>query len=190
MVAVMAGPLLGEWPGRHRYAAIITGFCGVLVVTRPGGDMHWAVLVALATAVANAAYALITRMLAGRDRPRTTLFYSGLVGALVVIPVLPVVWAMPPGRVWAAVVGMGVLATLGHYLLIQANERTAASVLAPFSYTQLVGATLLGWVVFGDVPDRFTLLGGLVIGLSGITMLLQERRLRRRAADAGARRSR
>jgi len=190
MVAVMAGPLLGEWPGRHRYAAIITGFCGVLVVTRPGGDMHWAVLVALATAVANAAYALITRMLAGRDRPRTTLFYSGLVGALVVIPVLPVVWAMPPGRVWAAVVGMGVLATLGHYLLIQANERAAASVLAPFSYTQLVGATLLGWVVFGDVPDRFTLLGGLVIGLSGITMLLQDRRLRRRAADAGARRSR
>jgi len=97
---------------------------------------------------------------------------------------------MPPGRVWAAVVGMGVLATLGHYLLIQANERAAASVLAPFSYTQLVGATLLGWVVFGDVPDRFTLLGGLVIGLSGITMLLQERRLRRRAADTGARRGR
>ncbi len=123
LVAVLAGPLLGEWPGRHRYGAIGAGFVGVLIVTRPGLGAHWAVLVAVLTAVANALYAITTRRLAGRDKPRTTLFYSGLIGAVVVLPVLPAVWAAPPGRVWAAVVGMGVLATLGHYLMIQANER-------------------------------------------------------------------
>lgn len=182
IVAVLAGPLLGEWPGRRRYAAIAAGFLGVLIVTRPGLGAHWAVLVALLTAVANAFYALITRRLAGRDKPRTTLFYSGLIGALIVVPVLPAVWAAPPGKVWVAVVGMGVLATLGHYLLIQANERAAASVLAPFSYSQLLGATVLGFLVFGDVPDRWTLLGMVVIAASGVWMLLTERRVRRRAA--------
>lgn len=183
IVAVLAGPLLGEWPGPHRYAAVGAGFIGVLIVTRPGGNAHWAVGVALTTAVANAFYAITTRRLVGRDKPRTTLFYSGLIGAVVMLPVLPVVWSAPPGRVWAAVAGMGVLATLGHYLMIQANERAPASVLAPFSYTQLAGATILGWLVFGDVPDRWTVLGMAVIAASGIGMLLGERWIRRRSGS-------
>jgi drug/metabolite transporter (DMT)-like permease len=175
MVAMLAGPVLGEWPGAHRIGAIIVGFVGVLVVTRPGVDVHPAVFVAMLTAVMNAIYALTTRQLAGRDRPLTTLFYSGLVGAVVGRPVLPFVWLMPPGVVWIAMAAMGALATLGHYLMIQAFERAPASTLAPFSYTQMVWATLVGWLAFGDAPDRWTLLGGAIVGASGLYLLWRER---------------
>ena len=172
VIAALAGPLLGEWPGPHRIAAILVG---VLVVTRPTGPAHWAVLVAVATALMNAVYALTTRRLAGRDKPLTTLFWSASLGALIVAPIIPFVWVSPPGRIWLAMVLMGILATVGHYLMIQANERTPASVLAPFSYTQLVGATVLGWLVFGDAPDAWTLIGGLIVGASGLYMVLRER---------------
>ncbi len=171
IVAVLAGPMLNEWPGPHRIGAVIVGFGGVLVVTRPGGGMHPAVFVALLTALMNAIYIITTRRLAGRDRPLTTLFWSGMVGAAAVSPVLPFVWMEPPGVVWAAMAGMGALATLGHYLMILAYERAQASTLAPSSYTQLVGATLIGWAVFGDVPDIWTIIGGAIVGASGLYLL-------------------
>lgn len=175
VIAVLAGPVLGEWPGPHRIAAVIVGFVGVVVVLRPGLDMHWAVFLAMLTAFTNAAYALVTRRLAGRDRPLTTLFWSGFVGAAAVLPVLPFVWVWPPAAVWAVLVLMGVLATLGHYLLILANDWASASTLAPFNYTQLVGATALGWLVFGEHPDGWTIAGGAIVALSGLYMLWRER---------------
>jgi drug/metabolite transporter (DMT)-like permease len=179
VVAVLAGPVLGEWPGPHRIGAIIAGFLGVLVVVRPGGSMHPAVFVALGTALSNAGYGLLTRQLAGRDRSQTTLFYSGLIGAVVVLPVLPFVWETPQGVVWIAMTVMGALAALGHYLMILAYERAQASMLAPFSYTQLVGATVIGWGGFGDAPDRWTLVGGAIVGGSGLYLLWREQRARR-----------
>jgi drug/metabolite transporter (DMT)-like permease len=175
IVAIVAGPVLNEWPGPHRIAAVVVGFGGVLVVARPGGDMHPAVFIALTTAFMNAATIITTRRLAGRDRPLTTLLWSGIIGAGIVSPVLPFVWMQPPSPapsvVWAAMALMGALATLGHYLMILAYERAQASVLAPFSYTQLVGATLIGWAVFGDVPDLWTVLGGAIVGASGLYLL-------------------
>jgi drug/metabolite transporter (DMT)-like permease len=175
LVALLAGPLLNEWPGPHRIAAIVVGFLGVLVVTRPGGPVHPAVFIAVLTALMNAIYSLTTRQLAGRDRPLTTLFYSGAIGALAVLPVLPFVWMTPPGMVWVAMAAMGALATLGHYLMILAFERAPASTLVPFSYTQLIGATVIGWFVFGDAPDRWTLIGGAIVGASGLYLLSRER---------------
>ena len=175
VIVVLSGPVLGEWPGRHRAGAVVVGFIGVVLVTRPAGAVHWAVGVAGLTAVANAAYALLTRRLAGRDRPQTTLFWSGLVGAVATAPVMVGVWAPVPWAVWGAVVGMGVLAALGHYLLILANERAGASVLAPFTYAQLVSAVGLGWVVFGDAPDVWVVVGGAVVAGSGLYVLYRER---------------
>ena len=175
VVAALAGPLLGEWPGPRRWAAVLVGFVGVLIVTRPGATAHWAVGVAMLSAVANSAYALLTRRLAGRDQPLTTLFWSGWVGAVLVAPVPAVAWVPPPGSVWAALVLMGVLATTGHLLLILANERATASTLAPFTYSQMVTATLLGFLVFGDVPDGWTVVGGAIVGASGLAMLFIER---------------
>lgn len=182
VIAGLAGPLLGEWPGPHRVAAILVGFAGVLVVTRPGLHMQPAVFLALGSAACSAAYALLTRRLAGRDRPTTTLFFSGLVGGIAVCPLLPFVWTEPPAQVWVALILMGALGAGGHYLLILANERTAASTLAPFTYTQLVGATLLGLLLFDDAPDRYTLLGGTIVAASGIYLVLYERR---RSSDPG-----
>ncbi len=180
VIAALAGPVLGEWPGPHRIAAVVVGFVGVVVVTRPGLHMHWAVWVAVLCALMGAVYALTTRRLAGRDRPLVTLFWSGLVGAVAVLPAMVAVWVPMPAAAWAATGLMGVLATLSHYLLILANERTAASTLAPFTYTQLVGATLLGWLVFGDLPDGWTVLGGGIVAASGLYILFRER-VRRRA---------
>ena len=174
IVAGLAGPLLGERLGPPRIAAVLAGFAGVLIVARPGLDMRPAALVAVLTACASAVYALMTRAVAGHDRPYTTLFWSGTVGAAAVLPVLPFVWVPPPASVWLAMAGMGVLATLGHYLLILANERAPALILAPFTYAQLVGATVLGWLVFGDAPDRWTLLGGTIVAASGLSLLVLE----------------
>ncbi len=185
IVALMAGPVLGETLGRHRVGAIAVGFLGVLVVTRPwSGAVHPAMLLAFGTALANASYALITRLLAGRDPPLTTLFYTGVVGGLLVLPLLPFVWAPPKDpAVWLALAALGVFGGLGQWLLIMAHQRAPASTLAPFFYAQLLGATLLGWLVFGELPDRWTLAGGAIVACSGLYLL---RRERIRGADPSA----
>ena len=177
IVALMAGPVLGETLGRHRIGAIAVGFIGVLVVTRPwSGAVQPAMLLAFGTALANASYALITRLLAGRDPPLTTLFYTGIIGGLLVLPVLPFVWA-PPSNLpaWLALAALGVFGGLGQWLLIMAHQRAPASTLAPFFYAQLLGATLLGWLVFGELPDRWTLAGGAIVASSGLYLLRRER---------------
>ncbi len=176
LVALAAGPLLGEWPGPRRLGAVAVGFVGVLVVTRPwSGRIEPAVLLAVLTACANALYAVLTRLLAKRDRPLTTLFYSGLIGCAVVLPALPwVQGGAPPAPVWLAFAALGSFGAVGHFLLILAHARAPAATLAPFFYAQLLGATLLGWLVFGEVPSRWTALGGSIIAVSGLYLLYRE----------------
>jgi len=173
-VAAIAGPLLGEWIGWRGALAVLAGFGGVLVITRPVVGVQLASLLALGTAAANALYIVATRFLAGRDSSRTTLFYTGLVGAAAA---LPFTW-QPPGTAlgWAVTVAMAVLASLGHWLLILAHRRAPASLLAPFSYAQLLWAAVLGGVVFGEVPDRWTLAGGAVVIVAGLCLLSLQRR--------------
>lgn len=177
IVAVIAGPLLGEWVGRRGAVAVLVGFGGVLVITRPGAGMQLASVLALGTAGANALYVVATRFLAGRDSTRTTLFYTGMVGAAVALPVLPFTWR-PPGTLlgWGVTLAMGTLASLGHWLLILAHRRAAASLLSPFGYAQLLWAAVLGGVVFGEVPDRWTVIGGMVVIAAGLYLLSLQRR--------------
>ena len=178
ITALLSGPLLGEWPGPHRLAAAGVGFLGVLVVTRPwsGGLLDPAMGLALATALFNSLYALATRVAARRDPPLTTLLWSGAVGSAVLLPPLLHVWS-PPGSaaVWAALVGLGILGAVGHWLLILAHARAPASTLAPFFYAQLLGAVVLGWLVFGQWPDVGTLAGGAIVVASGLYLLRRER---------------
>jgi len=177
IVALIAGPLLGERIGFQRLAAVLIGFAGVLVVTRPGSHgVHPAVVLALVTACSNAFYSVATRLLAGHDAPQTTLFYTGLVGSLLVMPVAPFVWTTPASApVWLAIAGVAGFGALGHWLLILAHKHTPASIVAPFFYVQLLWATLLGWLVFGEVPDRWTLVGGAIVMGSGLYLLSRER---------------
>ncbi len=178
IVTIIAGPLLGERLGPSRIAAVLVGFAGVLVVTRPGGEgFHPAMLIALAGALASALYSVATRSLAARDPTETTLLYAGLVGAGVFLPVLPFVWVTPAEpRTWMLLAGIVLLGTVGHGLLTLAHRRAPASVLAPFFYAQLLWASLLGLAVFGEVPDRWTLGGGAVVLASGLYLLRGERR--------------
>ena len=177
LVALLAGPILGERIGRERLAAIAVGFVGVLVVTRPGfGAMHPAALYSVAGTVAYAVYALCTRLLAAHDSTATTLFYSGLAGLLLLTPVLPLIWAAPPSAgAWALLGLLGLLGTVGHWLLILAHARAPAGVLSPFLYTQLIWMVALGYLVFGDWPDHWTLVGGGIVAASGLYLIAQER---------------
>jgi drug/metabolite transporter (DMT)-like permease len=177
LVALAAAPVLGEAVGARRLAAIVVGFAGVLVVTRPGlGSAHPAVLLSVGASVCNAGYAVMTRMLAGRDSTETTLVYSGLAGVVLLLPALPFVWRTPPtGLHWTLMIAMGVFGTIGHGLLIAAHQRAPAVVLSPFMYTQLIWMTALGYVVFGDLPDRFTVIGAMIVVASGLYLLQLER---------------
>lgn len=178
-VAVLSGPILGEWVGWRRWTAIGVGFVGVIFVTKPGaGGIHPAALFSLGSAVCYAVYSITTRLLARTDSSETTLFYSNLVGFLALLPVLPFVWTMPDS--WFLVVLMvlvGAMGSLGHYMLIAGHRLAPPAVLAPFIYTQLAWATTLGFLIFHDVPDRWTLVGAAIVVASGLYMLNRERKV-------------
>jgi drug/metabolite transporter (DMT)-like permease len=187
IVAVLCGPLLGEWVGWRRWIAIGVGFLGVLLVARPGfGGLHPAALLSLGSAVCYSLYSISTRVLARSDSSETTLFYSNLVGALAMLPIVPFVWSMPSS--WFIILLMvviGAFGSFGHYLLIRGHRLAPASVLAPFIYTQLVWTTALGFLVFGDVPHRWTIVGGLIVVGSGLYLLYRERKVGTAVTDAG-----
>jgi len=174
-VAALSGPVLGEWVGARRWAAIGTGFVGIVVVTRPGFGVQPAVLFAILATLAYAAYFLATRLLARTDSNETTLFYTNFVGAAVMLPVVPFFWT--PLDLWqfALLVVAGALASIGHYMLIAAHRHAPASLLSSFIYCQLVWVVILGYAVFGDVPDRYTLAGAAIVIGSGLYILHRER---------------
>ena len=176
-VAALSGPVLGEWVGPRRWGAIAVGFLGVLVVTRPGfSAIHPAALLSAGGALCYAAYALSTRILARSDSSQTTLFYSNLVGAVVILPAVAIVWTPPDGvLIGALMLATGALASIGHYLLILAHRLAPASVLSPFIYSQLAWTVALGYAVFGDVPNRWTMAGAAIVIASGLYLLHRER---------------
>jgi len=180
-VTLLSGLILGEWAGWRRWTAIGVGFAGVLLVARPlsPSGLHPAALLSLAGALCYAVYNISTRVLARTDSNHTTLFYSNLVGTLAMLPVLPFVWRAPESPLAAVLMIMtGVLGSLGHYLLIAAHRLATASVLAPFIYVQLIWATAWGYLVFGDVPDRWTLGGAAIVIGSGLYILYREHKVR------------
>jgi drug/metabolite transporter (DMT)-like permease len=177
IVALLAGPLLGERIGPRRLVAVLVGFVGVLIVTRPGsGSFQPAALLVLVAALANAFYSIATRRLAAHDAPETTMVYTVLVGAALAAPVLPLVWHAPDRAItWLVIALIGACGALGHWLLILAHKRCPASVLAPFYYAQLLSAVVIGAVVFDEAPDRWTLVGGSIVIGSGLYLLYRER---------------
>ncbi|WP_375454501.1 DMT family transporter [uncultured Methylobacterium sp.] len=175
-VALLAGPMLGEWSSRRRLIAIGVGFLGVLVIVRPGvGDVHPAVLFSLGNMLCYALYIVTTRKLAAYDSTATTMFYSGLAGLALMAPLLPWIWTTPAvWWVWALLGGIGLFGTMGHWLLILAHARAPANVLAPFLYTQLLWSLMLGFFAFGDVPNRWTVLGAAIVVGSGLYLLAHD----------------
>jgi len=177
VVAVLAIIFLDEKVGPHRWGAIIVGFVGVLVVVRPGfGGLHWAVVFSFIAVAGYGFYSIITRMLAGVDRPETSLLFSALAGVAIASPFVPFFWIWPSDlMVWGLFFLMGLCAAVGHYLLILAHNSAGASVLAPFIYTSIIWMVLSGYLVFGDVPGWSTLVGASIVIGSGLYLLYRER---------------
>jgi drug/metabolite transporter (DMT)-like permease len=177
MVALLGGPILGEWVRWRRWTAIIIGFCGVLLVARPGaGGIHPAALLILVSALCYALYNILTRILSRSDSNETTNLYSNLVGAVLISFVVPFVWTgQSDPKVIALMCIVGLFSGFGHYLLIMAHRLAPAAVLAPYIYTEIVWMIALGYLVFGDVPNHWTLAGVAVVICSGLYLLYRER---------------
>jgi drug/metabolite transporter (DMT)-like permease len=176
LVALLAGPLLGEKVRLKSWLATIAGFCGVLLIARPGGAMSASgVAYALGSALCYAAYQILTRKLSATEPALRQLFYTALVGAIVMSLIVPAYWSalLPtPGQA-LLIVSLGVTAGVGHFLLIRAFRQTPASTLSPLLYVQLVWAMLLGLLVFGQFPDLLTTIGMVIIGTSCLSLALQ-----------------
>jgi drug/metabolite transporter (DMT)-like permease len=186
IIALLAAPVLGERMDRARWAAIVVGFAGVLIIVRPGTQgFHPALLLSLATAFLYALFNLMTRQLAAHDSPETTQFWSAIGATLAIMPFALASWQTPATALqWGVLLLIGASGGLGHYLLALAHRYAPASVLAPFLYQQIVWMMLIGYVVFGDVPDRAVLLGAAIVIASGGYLLTRERRAAQAAPGA------
>lgn len=186
-VCALSVPLLGEQVGLRRWAAVLAGFLGVLVIMRPGTmSFHWAMFMSLGAAFCGSIYNIATRKVGGRDRAETSLFYVGLVGSAVAVLPLPWHWQMPHGIEWPILLAMGLSGGFGHFLLIQAHRLAPASTLAPFVYTQIVWMSLIGFIIFRDVPDLWTIIGAAMVIASGLFVFAGERSPKRDAGSPAA----
>jgi len=176
LVTALSIPFLGEKVGIRRWTAVIVGFTGVMIVVRPGtGAFNPAALYPLISAVAWAMGLILTRIMRNSDQVLTTIFYSTLVGLVVGRATLPFVWRTPDAEGLALMAAMGLLSAISQTLLIAAFTRAAASILAPFSYSQMLWSTLIGYFVFSTIPDAVTWTGAVIVIASGIYTLHRER---------------
>ena len=176
MVMALAVPMLGERVGIRRWAAVSVGFLGVLIILRPGLAVIDPVqLVPLLGAGCFAFYLVLTRMAARHDSIGTSTLYTGLVGFVVLSVVAPLDWRTPSNEEWGWLFLASLLGIGAHVSLIKALSLSEASMLQPFNYTMLVWATLIGFLVFDDLPDGFTTLGAGVIVASGLYAWYRER---------------
>jgi drug/metabolite transporter (DMT)-like permease len=185
-VALLAGPLLGEWIGWRRSVAIAIGFLGALVAIRPGvAGVSIGVLWAFGTMLSLALFGVITRHLAAYDLALVTLFYSLFAGTLVIAPFALAEWAWPDSPfVWMLLLSMGLYGGLGHYTYILAHRYAPASTVAPFLYVALLTHSTGGYLVFGQTPDRWTLAGAAIVIATGLYLLHREHITARAAAVA------
>jgi drug/metabolite transporter (DMT)-like permease len=176
VVALLAGPLLGEWVGWRRMVAIAVGFGGVLVALNPSvGGIHYAVMYSFLAMFAYALFMILTRYMAGLDPPMVTLFYSMFVGTIFGAPFAMANWHAPPDIMsWLLLGTLGILGGLGHWLFLHAYRLAPASVVAPFLYFQLLSMIAFGYAIFGDKPDSHTMIGAAIVVASGIYLFHRE----------------
>ncbi|MEJ6393244.1 DMT family transporter [Gymnodinialimonas sp. 2305UL16-5] len=176
IVAALSGPILGEKVGWRRWSAIGIGFIGVLIILQPGVTVFSIeALVPLCAAMMFALYNLLTRFAARKDRAATSFFWTGTVGCVVMTAIGVWFWEPMSGLDWAWMALLCVTGATGHYLLIRTYEITEASAVQPFAYLQLVFASTLGLVVFGeDLASNVVIGAGIVVG-AGLFTLWRER---------------
>ena len=166
---------LGESVGYRRWAAVIIGFIGSLVVIRPGFlEINLASLAALGTGIMYGFYLIITRKLSTSDNPLLTLLLTGVVGAIIATTFMPFVWVSPTFNQWSIMAAIGLFACIGHLFIILSLKFADASKLAPFSYFEIITNMIIAYYFFGDFPDSWTFLGLFIIVFSGIYISRRE----------------
>ena len=175
-VTALSIPLLGEQVGARRWAAVVVGFVGVLIILRPGGGLfEWAMLLPLASALCWAVGLIITRVMRGSEHALTVLFYSSAIGAVASIPLAVPVWRDTDVTGWSLLIALGAFNAVGQYLVIRAFMLASASMLAPFSYFSIVWAVAIGAVFFGSLPDKATVVGTAALIAAGVYVWHRER---------------
>ena len=175
IISLLAATVLKEKMDAGRWTVCVIGLAGALIVIRPGfADASWALALPLVSAVAFAIFSIITRFLSAHDSARATFFHSGLVSFIVISIAAPFAWRWPSGPEWVGLLASGLLAAASQYFFIKANQYQTASVIAPFSYTEIIWGTILGYLVFRDFPDAWTWLGAAVIVASGLYIIRRE----------------
>ena len=179
IVTALSPFLLGEKVGFRRWAAVVTGFIGSLIVIRPGFvELNLASIAALGTGVLYGFYLIITRKLHDSDNPLLTLLLTGIVGAVLGSIIMPTVWVSPTITEWCMMFAIGFFASLGHLFIILSLRYADASKLAPFGYFEIVTNIIIGYYFFNHFPDSWTFLGLLIIISSGIYIFRIERKIR------------
>ena len=187
MICALSWPLLGERVGIWRWLAIMIGFCGILIAIRPFDEsFHWAVFLSLTGAFCFALYSLITRKLSGIVASDTMQFYSGFIGTAVLLPFAIVLWENPETSFqWTQMIFLGVFGWLGHEFLTRAHGFAPASTLTPFGYTFILYMTFWSVLVFDHLPDFWTIIGAIIIVISGLVIWFREMYLRKEKRISG-----
>jgi drug/metabolite transporter (DMT)-like permease len=169
LLTALTYPVLGEKVSLGRWAAVIAGFIGVIIVMQPGTAMfQWAALLPLMMAISAALYHVMTPIVARVEDPAISIYFLSIIGAVGMSLVVPWSWTQPDALGWTMLLVIGVLGTLGHLLIVRAFAHAPASMLAPLFYIHLIWATAYGWFIFGDIPKVATIAGGALIIASGI----------------------
>lgn len=177
-VTVLSVPLLGEKVGRRRWLGVVTGFAGALAIVRPGfAAVSVGMMLLLFASLTNAVYQTFTRRIRHDDGPATTFFYTAVAGAAAFSAAAPFDWQAPGAVDWLLLACLGLFGGLGHLLLIHALRLAPAAVVAPFTYTGLIWATLFGVALLGELPDLWTMLGASLIIGSSLYIFHRERRM-------------
>lgn len=187
LVTALSIVFLGERVGLRRWIATGVGLIGVLIILRPGtGAFHPAAFFPLVSALCWACTLIITRMMSGTERAVTVMAYSSIVGVVLLSGLVSSVWVTPTWHDIALGAFIGVASTLGQWIVVLAFRYADASVLAPFSYTQLLWVSILGFLIFGEVPDAWTVTGAGFIVASGLYTAHRERVRRSQLAAVSA----
>ncbi len=169
IITLLAATLLHEKVSALRWALVAGGFIGTLIIIRPGHDaFEWATLLPVCLAFSMAWFQTLTSKLAKTEDPATMHLYTGWVASLICALGLPFVWqSLPSSQVWWLLALVGLLGTIGHFLLILGYQRAPASTLTPYLYAQIAFAMLGGWLLFSHVPDGYALFGMAMIAICG-----------------------
>jgi len=175
-VTALSIVFLGESVGVRRWLATAIGLIGVLIILRPGtSEFHPAAFFPIISALAWAATLIMTRMMSGRELAITTMTYSSIVGVGILSVLVPFVWVAPSWHDILFGIFIGIASTAGQWIVVLAFRYADASVLAPFSYTQLLWVSILGFLIFGEIPDIWTVIGAAFIVASGLYTAHRER---------------